>query len=733
MKQKIEETIPNYEEYKNMSCVIIGPKETSKKTPLKKSQKSKKDVCFDEPEVKSKGTVLNNTLYEPNIINNLRALYKQYSNEFSNICQHVLDQKYKEINKNIYKFCCTPFNNNNGIMGCLILNTDQNRPEFFSQLSDYIKNNAEKKKEPFDLENTFFYLYPKSFNALDKLFNQLKIGDDSIIDDKSKDQLTRIILVNDIQSVNSVAFNIFIARMLEYNRRHFPKYNYVIIFDVAYDPKNLYDKFNVSFLSKIQFFTITNTPSNFLYHEILYNFIYKKNRGFYIPKSKSIKIVLDSINLHQISIESFKHYFKIILFQFFFMHQWNDDEYLLYLDELNEKIIRKEIKRDEELNKDIPKDKKSQKKKSIDNESKENMIDNRRREILEKKLIEIYSSSSELKELTRTYKILPSNINNEVEKLLNNYKEKMNNWKIFKLFYELFEGFITNYLSNSKNNEDSIYYFLYKFFQYDSLSNFDDIIKKRASAIYDIIQKLEDQIEALKNYFYPKFNETVKEVEPLLNDKDKKLLKETSKDLEEFIKGFDNIKVDQVSMISDNFKLWVIKLLKLNCFKKINEADDEQLKENCTRKYVNVYHKYLEYKYIIEPPLMKSFLEDLFHYSTTTSKNKNSFEIQENNFEFKNILRAYFKCLMNLDSTFKLEHFFFDFLIEFNIKEINEKNKDLVEKYKKVFLVLSYWFNLVGVFQRRKGRKQGFIKNYYSQVDYFDDNKIKIISFPNHK
>ena len=88
---------------------------------------------------------------------------------------------------------------------------------------------------------------------------------------------------------------------------------------------------------------------------------------------------------------------------------------------------------------------------------------------------------------------------------------------------------------------------------------------------------------------------------------------------------------------------------------------------------------------------------------------------------------------MNLDSTFKLEHFFFDFLIEFNIKEINEKNKDLVEKYKKVFLVLSYWFNLVGVFQRRKGRKQGFIKNYYSQVDYFDDNKIKIISFPNHK
>ena len=80
---------------------------------------------------------------------------------------------------------------------------------------------------------------------------------------------------------------------------------------------------------------------------------------------------------------------------------------------------------------------------------------------------------------------------------------------------------------------------------------------------------------------------------------------------------------------------------------------------------------------------------------------------------------------MNLDSNFKLNHFFYDFLIEFKITEINDKNKDLVEKYKKVFLVLSYWFNLVGVFQKRKGKKQGFIKNYYSKVNYFEESKEK--------
>ena len=36
----------------------------------------------------------------------------------------------------------------------------------------------------------------------------------------------------------------------------------------------------------------------------------------------------------------------------------------------------------------------------------------------------------------------------------------MNTWKIFKKFYELFEGFITQYLKDSKDHKDSVYYFL---------------------------------------------------------------------------------------------------------------------------------------------------------------------------------------------------------------------------------------------------------------------------------
>ena len=729
MKIKFEESLPDYEQYKNMSYVVLGPKENSKKTPLKKSKKVTKENYFTEPKKLNKGIVLNNTLCEPNIIKNLRALYNQYSEKFSNICDQILKDKYKQINKNIYRFCVTPFLNNNGMMGSLILNTDQNKQEFNQQLSEYIKRKAEKHEDNFDMETTFSYLYPKNFNALDKLFVQLKIDGDDIIE-KKNEQLIRIIFIYDIQSINSVVFNIFIARMMEYNRRQFPKYNYVIIFDVAYDPKNLYDKFNVSFLSKIQFFTITNTPSNCLYHEILYNFIYQKNAGFYIPKSESLKEVLNSIELHQISIESFKHYFNLILFQFFFMHQWNDDEYLLYMDELNEKKINKELQSKENVineNNSTTKDKKNPKKKPIDNDNNQTAIDNKRKEILEKKLIEIYYSSNELKDLTKRYNILPPNINIEVEKLLENYHEKMKNWEIFKLFYKLFEGFINELPTESKEGKNNIYYFLYNFLQYDSSSKFEEIIKKRALAIREIFQNITNQIDVLKKYFYPEYIKTVKEVEALLsdNDKDKELLQKLSEDLDNFIESFDHIDILNVPSVTSNFNIWVTKLLKLNCFKLINKADNEELKENSKRKFVNVYKRYLEYKYMIEPPLMSIFLQDLFYYSTDNGKNETLFEIEPNNFDFKNILRAYFKCLMNLDSNFKLNHFFYDFLIEFKINEINDKNKDLVEKYKKVFLVLSYWFNLVGVFQKRKGKKQGFIKNYYSKVNYFEESKEK--------
>jgi len=342
-------------------------------------------------------------------------------------------------------------------------------------------------------------------------------------------------------------------------------------------------------------------------------------------------------------------------------------------------------------------------------------------------------SSNELKDLTKKFKLLPNNISIEVEKLLNNYKEKMNNWKIVKLFYGLFENLIEQYLMEDKNEDEKKYNFLYKFLQYDEQTDQDKILSNRVSEIHEIITKIDKPTEAIKELFYPQFKEIVKEIEPLLNEKDNDLIQELLKGLENFIKSFDNIELKNMIMIPDNFCIWVKELLKMNCFLKINEAENESMKDNSTRKFLNVYRKYSDYKEMIEPPLMGSFLQDLFCYATVTDKKKDSYEIKENDFDFKNILKAYFRCLMNLDSSFKLNHFFYDFLIEFKITEINDKNKDLVEKYKKVFLVLSYWFNLLGIFQRKKGKNKGFIKNYYSAANYFEDPKYKNIGYPNHK
>ena len=67
------------------------------------------------------------------------------------------------------------------------------------------------------------------------------------------------------------------------------------------------------------------------------------------------------------------------------------------------------------------------------------------------------------------------------------------------------EGFITNYLRDSKDHKDSVYYFLYEFLQYDSSSDFKEIIKRRAKSVCKIIDKLEDNIEAFKNYFHPNY------------------------------------------------------------------------------------------------------------------------------------------------------------------------------------------------------------------------------------
>ena len=68
------------------------------------------------------------------------------------------------------------------------------------------------------------------------------------------------------------------------------------------------------------FYSVEIDSSKNVYQEILYDVIYSKNLSLFIPNSDNAKFIVDIINKHQISIQSFKYYFKLLIFQFFLMH-----------------------------------------------------------------------------------------------------------------------------------------------------------------------------------------------------------------------------------------------------------------------------------------------------------------------------------------------------------------------------------------------------------------------------
>ena len=66
-----------------------------------------------------------------------------------------------------------------------------------------------------------------------------------------------------------------------------------------------------------------------------------------------------------------------------------------------------------------------------------------------------------------------------------------------------------------------------------------------------IIKRIEKPKEAIKYYFYPKFKEIIKKIEPLLKDEDLENLKEILDDLNNYIKGFDTMEVKKEILIAE--------------------------------------------------------------------------------------------------------------------------------------------------------------------------------------
>ena len=104
-------------------------------------------------------------------------------------------------------------------------------------------------------------------------------------------------------------------------------------------------------------------------------------------------------------------------------------------------------------------------------------------------------------------------------------------------------------------------------------------------------------------------------------------------------------------------------------------------------------------------------------------ENNKNYEIIPNNYTYENMLTCYIKCFMRIGSNFKLKYFFWEFINEFGIADVeSEKEKEDIRKCKKIFLYFSYFFCLIGFFSRKRGNGEFFIKNYYSITNYYIKN-----------
>ena len=134
---------------------------------------------------------------------------------------------------------------------------------------------------------------------------------------------TRFIIVREIAKIDTTNLNMFITRLMEYNNFKNKEYLNLVIFDVAHDQRGLFEKIKPNLLSKMKFRKILNFPAKFIYKEILYNFV-TNEKNIFIPNTNNIKKIIDFINNHQISVHSFKNYFKFLVIDYFLLNKWDE-------------------------------------------------------------------------------------------------------------------------------------------------------------------------------------------------------------------------------------------------------------------------------------------------------------------------------------------------------------------------------------------------------------------------
>ena len=660
--------LPSFKNFQNLNTLII--------TPPKLNLKNNKMDIDDEYNKNSKGFILNNSQYQEKIKDQLRKTFFAYYKQFEEVCTNIMDSKYHKIYEQIYQFCTREYNKE--YLNCLILNTDQNNRSFFQGLAKFLK-----KKDLNSIDTSTIYR-PKgeiAFKDIKKLLSDLNMDNLTVELEEKNKQKTRLLIVGELHKIDNISLSLFLSRLIDYQKQEKPQFNYIIIFDSAFDPRFVFDKIRSNFLSKMIFYSVEIDSSKNVYQEILYDVIYSKNLSLFIPNSDNAKFIVDIINKHQISIQSFKYYFKLLIFQFFLMHNWDDDEYLIFDPLLKGKETEEEI-----IN------------------------------FFQNKLKYIYGDYG--------YRYDKKDINN----LLNLYKNQINNKRMFFKFYECFEIFLSKLNENSNKIQlFNKYQFFFEFLQYGEESlNINETNEKRANIFISYLKKFpqEELITSLKNNFLPIFKEVLNKIEPFLNENEIQKSKQFSNEINKIL----NVKEDASLLKDYNIHIIEIKSFlralmdSFNCFSSINNYDQEEISKKKNRKWINNYLNYLNFRQIVNPYLLQENMNSII--IDICKKNTNQLiklNINVEDFNFQNTICAYIKCFMRLGSSFKIKLFFAEFLDELQIQINKEKSQiKKIEKAKYIFFYLSYWFVINGFFNKRKGNNELFTKNYYNISNYFN-------------
>ena len=690
--------LPEFSKFKKLNiAILVPPSKTSKQKHPSQSNSSLTPIMPNK-----KGTILNYSLYHSKIKSNLHSLYSSYYTSFDSICTQVINEKYQKIYTDIFNFCLMSNTFNKSSFNALVINTDQNSGSFFDGLESFLHSKIENDKSIASLFDQTHTVIPKGnmhFKDLSKLFYDLNLDDlntELIVEDES--EKIRIIVIGETYNIDSTSLNLFLQRIMEYQQLNNKMYNNVLLFDVIYDPRSLFDKIKANLLCKMNFYFIENIPSKNIYKEVLYKFIYENNKSLFIPNSTNLKRVIDYVNNHRISISSFKQYFTFLIFQFFLMHNWDDDQYLLF-----DKDIESVLNQKQKI-----------------------------KELFKSKLQSIYQIQGHHRHIKDKLIDYNESANALYEIYIKLYKERC----IFFEFYKMFEDMINNICSNKvvKNNdnkksphvivskEDNEFDKYQFFFEFLQLSEDKEKNTTRENILMKYFRNYPDKdyIMLITNYILPgmKYIQSHLEKKDLIEHNE---FEDKITYLEDLIQLSKNPTKQMISsqQILTRIKTWLSDLLANDFFNSANNYDRDSFNKKCQRKWLNQFTHYLQFHEITNPSMLTLIMNTLLNEVCEIKKNK-ELVIKEKDLGYQNTISCFIKCFMRLGSNFKLKLFFWEFLNEIGLADVNDEDEqEKIKQAQKIFLYFCYMFSLVGFFSRKKGHGGFFLKNYYNISNYF--------------